>query len=56
MDKKIVLLIILLLVGGRTFSQVHYSIEGSTDHEYEGRKVFLIMVEEDNRQADVRMS
>ena len=52
MDKKIVLLIILLLVGGRTFSQVHYSIEGSTDHEYEGRKVFLIMVEEDNRQAD----
>ena len=40
MDKKIVLLIILLLVGGRTFSQVHYSIEGSTDHEYEGRKLW----------------
>lgn len=52
MDKKIVLLIILFLVGGRTFSQVHYSIEGSTDHEYEGRKVALVMLEEDNRQAD----
>jgi hypothetical protein len=42
----------LFLVGGRTFSQVHYSIEGSTDHEYEGRKVALVMLEEDNRQAD----
>lgn len=52
MNKNIVLLIILLLVGGRTFSQVHYSIERSADHEYEGRKVFLIMMEEDNRQAD----
>lgn len=52
MNKKAALLIILLFVSSKIFSQVYYSIEGRIDHEYEGRKVSLIMLEEDNQEAD----
>lgn len=53
MKQKITFLLFLLLfIGGQMHSQVHYRIEGTAGAEFEGRKVSLIMLEEDNREAD----
>lgn len=53
MNKKtIFLLSLFFIIGGRIHSQVHFNIEGTTGSEYEGRKVSLVLLEEDNREAD----
>lgn len=51
-QKTIFLLFLLLFIGGEMHSQVRYRIEGTAGAEFEGRKVSLIMLEEDNREAD----
>ncbi len=52
MKKILLFLFLLFIIGGTTYSQVNFSIEGSTDVAHEGCQVSLIMLEEDNRQAD----
>lgn len=50
--KTIFFLFLFFIIGGRIHSQVHFNIEGTTSSEYEGCKVSLVMLEEDNREAD----
>lgn len=50
--RRTIFTLFLLCLGNAIFSQVKYSIEGTTGKDLEGEKVYLILVEEDNRFAD----
>lgn len=49
---KYIFITCMLCFANIAFSQIHFAIEGSVNREQEGDKVYLIMVEEDNRLAD----
>lgn len=45
---KLVVITLLMCWGNIAFSQIHYIVQGSTSKDLEGKKVYLILVEEDN--------
>lgn len=49
---KLVVIALLMCWGNIAFSQTHYMVQGSTSKDFEDKKVYLILVEEDNLISD----
>lgn len=49
---KFIIIALLMCWGNIAFSQIHYTVQGSTSKDLEDKKVYLILVEEDNLMND----
>lgn len=49
---KFIIIALLMCWGNIAFSQIHYTVQGSTCKDLEDKKVYLILVEEDNLMND----